>query len=540
MAALNSSIVIIALPAIFRGIGLNPLAPGNIEYLLWLLLSFSVALAVLVVSFGRLGDIFGRVRLYNVGFLIFTVGAALLAITPGRGSSAAMYMILMRLLQGVGGALLFANANAILADTFPSTKRGMALGINQVAALSGSFLGLIVGGVLSDVNWRLIFWVSVPFGIFGTLLAFLKLHETSIKRSAKVDVVGSALFGIGIVFLLLGITYGIQPSPGHSMSWGTPKILSFLMLGVVILGSFVVYELKVKVPMLDLKLFRSRGFATGNVANLFASIGRGGLQFMLILWLQGIWLPLHGYSFAQTPLWAGIYMLPLTGGFLISGPISGMLSDRFGPRLFSSVGMLLAAISFFLLILLPVNFNYAFFAPILALNGVGFGLFSAPNSSAVMNAVPSGARGTASGLLSTLNNTGQVFSIGIFFSLMIAGISTSLAKNLFTGLTHAGLPATTASGIAHLPAVASLFGAFLGLNPVKALLGSHLHGIPIHTVTLLTSSSFFPSLIAGAFKHGISIAFGAALSLCLLGGIASLSRGKHFVHHEADLAIASS
>ncbi len=537
MAALNSSIVVIALPAIFRGIGLNPLGPGNIGFLLWLLLSFSVALAVLVVSFGRLGDIVGRVRLYNLGFLIFTLGSAALALTPGKGSSAAFFMIGMRLVQGIGGAFLFANANAILADTFPSSKRGMALGINQVAALTGSFLGLVVGGILADVDWRLIFWISVPFGLFGTVWAFLKLKETSPVKHTKVDYIGSGLFAVGIILVLLGITYGIQPSGSSAMSWGTPRIIGLLLAGAAFLVLFVLVELRLKEPMLTLALFKSRAFASGNAANLLASIGRGGLQFMLILWLQGIWLPLHGYSFSQTPLWAGIYMLPLTGGFLISGPISGVLSDRYGPRIFSTLGMLLASTSFIFLVLLPVNFSYYVFAPILALNGIGFGLFSAPNSSAVMNSVPSKFRGTASGVLSTLNNTGQVFSIGIFFSLMITGLSASLPSSLLAALSKAGLPIAKAQAIAHLPAVASLFGAFLGLNPVKTLLGSELSQLPSKTASTLTSSHYFPSVIAGSFKHGISIAFTTASILCLLAAFASVARGRHFVHHESDLVV---
>ncbi len=533
MAFLNSSIVIIALPSIFRGIGLNPLAPGNVGYLLWILLGFSVASAVLVVSLGRLGDIVGRVRLYTLGFLIFTLGSVALALTPGHGTSAAMYLVVLRIVQGIGGAFLFANSNAILADAFPPARRGTALGINQVAGLSGAFLGLLVGGLLADINWRLIFWISVPFGAFGTLWAYFKLVTVPPRKGAKLDLIGSGLFAVGLILVLIAISYGIQPSPGHTMSWGTPTILMEGIGGIAVLAIFLFAETRVADPMLDLKLFRIRAFAAGNLANLLAAIGRGGLQFMLILWLQGIWLPLHGYNFVQTPLWAGIYMIPLTVGFLFAGPASGALSDRYGARTFATLGMGVAALSFVLLIILPVNFSYWIFAPILFLNGVGFGMFAAPNSSAVMNSAPARSRGTASGMLATLTNTGQVLSIGIFFSLMIAGLSSTLPSHLYAGLTRAGLPPAQASEIAHLPAVASLFGAFLGYNPVKVLLGPSIKLLPSSTAAQLTSKGYFPSLISGAFKHGLVIAFTVAVLLCLGAAVASYLRGRHFIHSDA-------
>ena len=533
MAFLNSSIVIIALPAIFRGISLDPLAPSNVSYLLWMLLGFSVASAVLVVSLGRLGDIVGRVKLFTLGFAIFTVGSIALSLSPGKGSSAALYLVVMRIVQGIGGAFLFSNANAIIADTFPPDHRGTALGINQVAGLSGAFIGLIAGGVLADINWRAVFIVSVPFGIFGTVWAFYKLKDVAPRRKVKIDYLGSLLFAASLILILIAISYGIQPTKGHTMSWGTPTILGELIGGLALLVVFFIVENKVEEPMLKVNLFRTRAFAAGNLANLLAAIGRGGLQFMLILWLQGIWLPLHGYTFSQTPLWAGIYLLPLTVGFLISGPVSGYLSDRFGARAFATVGMVIAAGSFLALILLPVNFSYAVFAPILLVNGIGFGLFAAPNSSAVMNSVPANSRGTASGMLATLTNTGQVLSIGIFFSLMIAGLSSSLPSELYKGLTASGVSATSASYIAHLPAVASLFGAFLGFNPIKTLLGPSLSTLPSSVVHKITSNSYFPHLISSAFKSGLGIAFTVALILCLVAAAASFFRGKKFVHEDA-------
>ncbi|MDQ1374924.1 MAG: hypothetical protein QOJ09_2262, partial [Actinomycetota bacterium] len=327
MAALDSSIVLISLPAIFRGIQLDPLRPSNIGYLLWMLMGYLVVTAVLVVTFGRLGDMFGRVRMYNAGFAVFTIASVALSLTPGHGGSAAMWLIVWRVVQGIGGALLVANSTAILTDAFPMEERGMAMGISMIAAIAGSFIGLVAGGLLADVHWRLVFWVNVPFGLFGTVWAYAKLRELGIKRRARLDWWGNVTFAAGLIMVLIGITYGLQPSGGHTMGWSSPWVLFELIGGLALLGVFCLIETKVPEPMFHLELFRIRAFTAGNAASLLSSIGRGGLQFMLIIWLQGIWLPLHGYDYADTPLWAGIYLLPLTVGFLIAGPISGHLSD---------------------------------------------------------------------------------------------------------------------------------------------------------------------------------------------------------------------
>src|SRR5690242_1989129 len=424
MAALDSSIVLISLPAIFRGIHLDPLEPGNVSYLLWMLMGYLVVTAVLVVTFGRLGDMYGRVRMYNAGFLIFTIASILLSLTPFTGSQGALWLIGFRVVQGVGGALLLANATAILTDAFPATQRGMAMGINMVAAIAGQFVGLVIGGLLADVDWRLIFWVNVPVGVFGTVWAYLKLREVGSKRQARMDWWGNVTFAAGLILVLIGITYGIQPSGGHTMGWTSPYVLAELIGGVALLVLFVFIERRVEEPMFNLRLFKIRAFVAGNLANFMISIGRGGLQFMLIIWLQGIWLPLHGYSFERTPLWAGIYMLPLTGGFLLAGPVAGWLSDRYGARPFATGGMIVAAISFGLLMVLPVNFAYSAFLILLLINGVGSGLFAAPNTTAIMNAVPAKQRGAASGMRATFQNSGMVLSIGLFFSLMIAGLAS--------------------------------------------------------------------------------------------------------------------
>jgi MFS family permease len=533
VATINSSIVIISLPAIFRGIHLDPLRPGNVSYLLWMLMGYLVVSAVLVVAFGRLGDIYGRVRMYNAGFLVFTLASIALVFTPDVGAAGALELIGLRVVQGVGGALLMANSMAILTDAFPVGQRGMALGINQVAALAGSFMGLLIGGLLADTNWRAVFLVSVPFGILGTIWGYLKLREVGQRGQGRIDWTGNLTFGVGLIAVLVGVTYGIQPYGGHTMGWTSPLVLTLLLGGAALLGLFLVVERRSRDPLFHLELFRIRAFSAGNLAGLLSSVSRGGLQFMLIIWLQGIWLPLHGYSFAATPLWAGIYMVPLTLGFLIAGPVSGWLSDHHGARPFATGGMLLTAASFATLMLLPIDFPYLAFAALLLANGVGSGLFAAPNTAGIMNSVPARQRGAASGMRATFQNAGFVLSIGLFFSLMVAGLAARLPTTLYAGLTANGVPPATAERIAHLPPVGSLFAAFLGYNPVRTLLGPAAlgHLSPAQAANL-TGTSFFPQLIAGPFKHGLAIVFLAALAMSLVAVGASWLRGGRYVHEE--------
>jgi MFS family permease len=534
IATINASILLIALPDIFRGIHIDPLAPGNTSYLLWLILGFLVVMAVLMVSLGRLGDIYGRVRMFNLGFAVFTVFSILLSITWMHGSAGALWLILMRVGQGVGGALLFANSSAILTDAFPRNQRGLALGVNSIAAIAGSFIGLVLGGVLAPVAWRLVFLVSVPIGVIATFWAYRSLRELGERRAAKIDWWGNATFALGLVGVMIGITYGIQPHGGHTMGWTSPFVLATLLGGAALLVVFCLIELHVEEPMFHLELFRIRAFAAGNLAALLAAMGRGGLQFILIIWLQGIWLPEHGYNFAQTPFWAGIYMLPLIAGFLVAGPASGYLSDRFGARPFATGGMMLAAVSFLLLILLPVNFSYLWFALILVLNGVGMGLFSSPNSAGVMNSLPSSQRGAGAGMLATFMNTASVLSIGVFFTLMIVGLSAGLPHTLQTGLVAHGVPAGDAGRISHLPPVATLFSSFLGYNPMATLLGPHvLSGLPPTQAHALTGRSFFPHLISGPFHTALVYAFVFAIVACVVAAVASLLRGGKYHYVEA-------
>jgi len=541
MAALDGSIVLISLPAIFHGIGINPLAPSEASYLLWTLMGYLVVTATLLVTFGRLSDMFGRVRLYNLGFAIFAVGSVLLYFVQGTGNSAALQIILFRLLQAVGAAFLMANSVAILVDAFPPEQRGMAMGINQIAALAGQFVGLVVGGILAAINWRAVFLVSVPFAVGGAIWAYLMLHETAaIRQHQKLDLPGNILFALGLTILLVGMTYGLEPYGTSPMGWGSPFVLGSLIGGVVLLGLFVWVELRSPEPMFRLDLFKIRMFTAGNAANFLASLARGGLSFLLIIWLQGIWLPLHGYSFEDTPLWAGIYMLPLTGGFLLLGPLSGWLSDRYGARLFSTGGMLLTAACFVGLLLLPANFVYWPFAVLLLLMGMGMGMFAAPNTTAIMNAVPPEHRGVASGMRATFMNAANTLSITLIFTMVIFGLAQSLPSTLLNGLTQVGIPAAAAQAVANLPPTGALFAAFLGYNPMGTLLPPQvLQTLPGATQAVVLGKEFFPQLISEPFQQGLRVAFVITTVLSLLAALASLLRGQRVIYGQEEPGAAS-
>jgi MFS family permease len=528
LATINSSIVLISLPAIFRGIGLDPLAPGNISYLLWMIMGFLLVSAVLVVTLGRLGDMYGRVKIYSMGFVVFAVSSVALALVPFGAGSGALWLIGWRVVQGVGGAMLFANSTAILTDAFPAHQRGMALGTNQVAAIGGSFIGLVLGGVLAEWHWRSVFWVSVPIAVIGAIWSYRSLHELGEKQTGRIDWWGNVTFAAGLSVLLAAMVYGINPYGGHPTGWTNPWVYGGVTFGVLALAAFCVLETKVPEPMFHISLFRNRLFALGSVASLMAAIGRGGLQFILIIWLQGIWLPLHGFDYESTPLWAGIYLLPLTVGFLAAGPVCGMLSDRYGARAFATGGLVVVALSMIGLMVIPVDFSYWVFAGLLLLNGIGSGMFSSPNTSAVMGAVPAEQRGAASGMRATFLNSGSALSIGIFFTFMIVGLANTLPQALGGGLRGQGVPGPVADQVAGLPPVGSLFAAFLGFNPMQELLtpSGVLHQLPAQDVATLTGTTFFPQLISGPFQAGLFAAFLAALVMTVIGAVASALQGK--------------
>jgi MFS family permease len=532
MVTINQSILLISLPALFRGIKLNPLQSSNTSYFLWVFMGFTLVTAVLVVSLGRVGDIYGRVKMYNLGFAVFTFFSILLSVTWLTGTKGALWIIIMRVFQGVGGAFLFANSSAILTDAFPSDERGKAMGINGIAAVGGSFLGLILGGVLAPIEWRLVFLVSVPFGVFGTFWAYLKLRDNGVRIPAKIDWLGNALFAIGLVAVLTGIVYSLLPYGGHPTGWTNPWVLTAIFGGIVVLALFAWVETKVAQPMFRLSLFRIRAFTAGNIAGLLGALGRGGLQFMLIIWLQGIWLPQHGYSFSRTPLWAGIYMIPLTLGFLLLGPVAGVLSDRYGARVLATLGLLLSGAAFLLLELLPINFTYIWFALLIFIFAVGMGMFFSPNQAAVMNSLPPEQRGAGAGMLNTFQNSASVLSMGLFFTIVTLGLAARLPSALYKGLTAAGVAPGPAHLVANEPPIGSLFSAFLGYNPIQELLGptGALKNMSPHQVAYIEGRSFFPQLIEEPFANGMHLAFTFAAIATAIAVVFSAIRPKLYLH----------
>jgi MFS family permease len=535
MVTINQSILLISLPALFRGIKLDPLVPSNTSYFLWVFMGFMLVTAVLVVSLGRVGDIYGRVRMYNLGFAVFTLFSILLSVTFLSGSAGALWIIIMRVFQGFGGALLFANSTAILTDAFPVEERGKAMGINGIAAVGGSFLGLMLGGVLAPIEWRLVFLVSVPFGLFGTVWAYLKLKDNGIRLPAKIDWLGNTLFAVGLISLLTGIVYSLLPYGGHPTGWTNPYVLTAIFGGIAVLVLFAWVETKVDAPMFRLSLFKIRAFTFGNIAGMLGALGRGGLQFMLIIWLQGIWLPQHGYSFSRTPLWAGIAMIPLTVGFLIVGPLAGWMSDRHGARLFATSGLVVSGVAFLLLETLPIDFRYVWFALLIFLFAVGMGLFFSPNQASVMNSLPPDQRGAGAGMLNTFQNSATVLSMGLFFTIVTLGLAARLPSHLYKGLVAAGVSPAAAHTVANEPPIGSLFSAFLGYNPVQQLLGptGALAHMPAKQAAYVTGRSFFPQLIEEPFASGLHLAFTFAAIATLIAIVASALRGKRYVHGAA-------
>ena len=528
MATIDSSILIISLPAIFNGLGVNPLTPGNITLLLWLLLGYIIMSSTVVVTIGRLSDIFGRVRLYNLGFAIFAIGSALLyfASYAFKGTEAIVVFIIFRLVQGFGGGFLFANSTAIITDAFPRNQRGTAMGINQISAIMGSLLGLIIGGVLATIDWHLIFLISVPVGVLGAIWSYMALHEIAeIKKNQHIDWLGNITFALGLTVILLSMTYGLLPYGHSNTGWQNPYVIGGVVLGILLIAAFAIIEMKTRDPMFDLGLFKIKAFYTGILSLFLAGIARGGLQFMLIIWLQGIWLPLHGVNFINTPLQAGVDMIPLLIGFLIMGPISGYLSDRYGARALATIGMIINVCGFLMLALLPVNFAYVEFALIIFMLGVGQGMFSAPNTISVMNAVPPQQRGATSGIRATLTNVSFMFSMIVFFTILIFGIGALLPHALYRGLVAQSVPNATAMAISRLPPTSALFAALLGYNPMQVLLQNSTASIPHANLTIITGTTFFPNLISNSFRNGMRIVMLVAAAMAAVAAFVSALRG---------------
>jgi MFS family permease len=544
MGTINGSIILISLPAIFNGIQLNPMAPDAFQYLIWILMGYGLVTATILLSIGRLADMYGRVRLFRFGFLIFTIGSILLYLTPDKGSTGAMELIVFRLIQAVGGAFTMANGAAIITDVFPAGERGKALGINMVAIMSGQFIGLLLGGVLAVYHWRYVFLVNVPFAILGTAWSYWKMKEVSFQApKTSIDIVGNLFFIVGLTSLLVGVTYGLMPYEHDgitdAMGWNNPLVIATIVLGMLLLVAFPFVESKVKNPMFRLEFFKIRAFAYANLASFTAAIARGGIMFMLILLLQGIWLPLHGYKFEDTPFWAGVYMLPMTLGFIIMGPISGILSDKYGPRWIATAGMALVTLVFIGLSVLPYNFDYWELGVLIFLMGIGNGMFSSPNSSSIMNSVPPQDRGVASGMMSTLMNSAWTLSMAVFFTIVIIGIQKSFPSAIHDSFASLGTSLTPmvqqlADQLAKMSPTNALFSAFLGYNPMSSILGTMdpqmVSAIPKEVSTTLTSSYWFPEMLQKAFMPALRLSFYIGAVLSGIAAILSAMRGQKYIH----------
>jgi MFS family permease len=541
IGSINMMIILIAIPSIFNGIHIDPL--NSFPYLLWILMGYMLVVAILLLSFGRLSDMYGRVKMFQLGFLIFTVGSILLYFTPSTGDAGAFEIIIFRMIQAVGGALFMANSAAILTDAFPSDERGKALGINTVAGMSGNILGLVLGGILAIFNWRYIFLVSVPFGLIGTILSYYKLKELSIKAiKTKLDIWGNLTFVSGITLLLIGVTYGLIPYGNNPMGWNNPWVIASMSLGLISLILFPIIETRVESPMFNLNLFKIKSFTFGILATLLSGLARGGAMILIIILLQGIWLPLHGYSYASTPFWAGVYLMPLIIGMIVMAPISGILSDKYGPRWIATTGMALVTLSFLLLIALPSNFSYPELGLILLVMGIGNGMFGSPNNASIMNSVSAEDRGVASGMMFTMFNTATPASIAIFFTIVVIGLTQRFPEAMTSSLASIGA-VQLAPIISNIPPTGALFSALLGYNPVAGILSTLptplVALIPHSTLNTLTSTTWFASTFENAFIPSLKISFYIAAIISAIAAILSALRGEKYIHNDEPLKKAS-
>jgi len=515
IAFANYNMIIIALPQIFNSLRFNPTAPDALGYLIWLILGYMIVTSSLVVTFGRISDLKGRAKLYSLGFLIFAISSGILSTVNGYGDSAVLEMIILRLFQGVGGGLLMVNSAAILTDYFPKNELGKALGLNQVSGLVGGVAGLIIGGVLSVINWRYIFLLDFVVGIIGTLWSFKSLRDVQKPIKQPLDIIGNVLFALGITLLLISVTYGLLPYGNQQLGWGNPFVITGLTISFLAIGIFVFVERKVKNPMFDLSLFKVRDFSVANFTNFIASMARQGILLMMLVLLQGIWLPLHGVPYSQTPFWAGLYLIPNMLGFAALGPISGILSDRYGSKVLTSLGLFVSALGFFLLSLLPYDFQLWQFFAISFLMGAGMGLFSSPNMADIMASVPVQKRGAASGMRASLQNTASAISVVLYFSVVITGMAVTLNSSIESALSSYGIHLNV-----NLPAAVAIFSALLGYDPLSSLTSS----LPTSVASHIDTPAFFVTAIAPSFMSGFRLMLNISAALLVLSGILSLAR----------------
>ncbi len=527
MSSLNANIVMISLPTIFRGLNINPFVHNEFIYLLWILMGYSIVLATVLVTFGRISDIYGRTRMYTLGFIIFTISSILLSLVPDNsGNTGALLIIIFRMVQAVGGGFLMVNSTALLTDAFPVNERGKALGLNQSAFIVGSVLGLIGGGLLAGYNWHLVFIVNIPFALAGTLWSIFMLKEMQERKKVRIDYMGNVALAMGLVLISLGFTYALEPYGDSQLGWGNPWVIASFILGILSIAIFLIVERRMENPLFNLSLFRIRPFAFGNLSLFFNSLARGAVSFLVTIWLQGIYLPLHGYAYTETPFWAGVYMIPMMAGMVSIAPISGHLTDKYGARIFATAGMVIVGVSLYLLTLLPYDFNLLEFEAILLLNGIGNGLFASPNTTAIMNSISSRDRGTGNGMRMTFNNIGATISMAVFFSITITIFSQKVPSAMYNAAINV-VPESVALYLSHLSPSGLLFATFLGMDPLQAIKNSS--SLPPSAIQALSSHTFLPDVIGPPFIDGLRYSLIISLILIAIGAVFSALRGKKFV-----------
>ncbi|GGP19416.1 MFS transporter [Thermocladium modestius] len=527
VAAMNISMLIIALPAIFDGIRVYPLSPLGFTSMIWLIVSYPLALAVAIPISGRLSDMYGRGKLFTIGFLVFTLSSLLLGLAQGSGEAAAAELIVFRIMQGAGGSFMFSNSPALIMDVYPPRDRGFALGIIGISFSAGSVIGLLVGGGLAVINWRLVFLINAVVGSIGTYWSYKVVYKLSPgSSSVKVDWGGAVLLAAALVSVLTALNLGMLPYGDQPLGWGNPLVWTLLAVGAALLALLVQVERRIKEPMLRLDLFKIRQFTFGVMSAFFLFLAQGANIFVLSILLQALYLPMHGVPYSETPLLAGIYLIPNSVANALFAPIGGRLVNRLGARLVSTAGAVIAATSFELLALLPIDFNYAVFAAILFMMGAGFGLFMSPNQVSILTPVPPKDRSAASGMRASMQNVGSLTSIVVFLSLIIIGTYSTLSAALMNALVKAGLQAATAGQLSSIPPAIALFAAFLGYDPISTLASLTHTSIPPQLLAELTKPSFFPTAIAPATINGFHYAYHVAALMAFTAAVLSLLRGR--------------
>ncbi|MEL9991580.1 MAG: MFS transporter [Thermoproteus sp.] len=527
MASMNMSALVIALPAIFRGIDVDPFSPLGFVAMLWLILSYPFAVAVLVAIIGRISDMYGKGRAFTLGTIIFTVASLLLGLTPGNGNAAVAQMIAYRILQGVGGSFMFSNSAAIIADVFPPRERGFAQGLVGISFSAGSLTGLLVGGLLAVVDWRLVFLVNVPFGVLNALWSYRVVYNISPGvGKVFVDWAGTITLAAGLLLLLLGLAFSMIPYGNSMMGWSNPLVWAMLSAGLTLIVAVVPLERRAKTPMLRLDLFSIRQFSFGVLSAFLLFIAQGANVFVLSIFLQAVYLPMNGMPYELTPLWAGIYLIPSSIASAVFAPIGGKLVNRLGARAVATIGAALMGIGFELLAALPLTFHYALFALIVALIGAGSGLFMSPNLVSILSSVPSNLRSAASGVRAMMQNVGSLLSFAIFMTLIIAGSASALTPAIQQALLNAGVPAVTAQLLLSTPPVVAFFAAFLGYNPLGTLISLNHVQLSQDVYAEITKPQFFASAIAPALVDGFHYAYHLAAALAFIAALLSALRGK--------------